>query len=93
MGGYPLVLPVDIPNTPNITWAATAPVKPGAEVTGFSATTRVGTINRRDVLGAVTQRSAPIKGASGSPGNAAMVSKQAQIGMIATPSYLANLKK
>ena len=93
MGGYPLVLPVDIPNTPNITWTATAPVKPGAEVAGFSATTGVGTMTDGMYSAQVSQRSAPIKGASGSPGNAAMVSKQAQIGMIATPSYLANLKK
>jgi hypothetical protein len=42
MGGYPLVLPMDIPGTPNITWTATALVKPGTEVTGFSAVTRVG---------------------------------------------------
>src|SRR5580658_7537062 len=36
MGGYPLVLPVDIPGTSNLTWTATAPAKPGTEVTGFS---------------------------------------------------------
>jgi hypothetical protein len=41
----------------------------------------------------VTQRSGPIQGASGSPGSATMVSKQAQIGMITTPSFLADLKK
>jgi hypothetical protein len=35
----------------------------------------------------------PIQGASGSPGSATMVSKQAQIGMITTPSFLADLKK
>jgi hypothetical protein len=41
MGDYPLVLPVDVPGTPNITWTATATVKHGTEVTGFSAATRM----------------------------------------------------
>ena len=93
MGGYPLVLPVDIPGTPNLTWTATAPVKPGTEVTGFSATTRVATMTDGMYSAQVTQRSAPIKGASGSPGSGAMDSKQAQIGMIETPSFLADVKK
>jgi hypothetical protein len=93
MGGYPLVLPVDIPGTPNITWTATAVVKPGTEITGFSAATRVTTITDGMYSGQVTQRSGPIHGAEGSPGSATMTSKQAQIGMIATPSFLADLKK
>jgi hypothetical protein len=93
MGGYPLVLPVDIPGTPNITWTATAVVKPGTEVTGFSAATRVTTMADGMYSAQVTQRSGPIQGAAGSPGSATMTSKQAQIGMIATPSFLAELKK
>jgi hypothetical protein len=93
MGGYPLVLPVDIPGTPNITWTATAAVKPGTEVTGFSAATRVTTMTDGMYSALVTQRSGPIQGAAGSPGSATMTSKQAQIGMIATPSFLADLKK
>jgi hypothetical protein len=93
MGGYPLVLPVDIPGTPNITWTATVAVKPGTEVTGFSAATRVTTMTDGMYSALVTQRSGPIKGAAGSPGNAKMTSKQAQIGMISTPSFLAELKK
>jgi hypothetical protein len=93
MGGYPLVLPVDIPGTPNITWTATAAVKPGSDVTGFSATTRMATMTDGMYSAQVTQRSDPIKGAPGSPGSATMTSKQAQIGMIATPSFLAELKK
>ena len=93
MGGYPLVLPVDIPGTPNITWTATAVVKPGTEVTGFSAATRMTTITDGMYSAQVTQRSGPIQGAAGSPGSATMTSKQAQIGMIATPSFLADLKK
>jgi hypothetical protein len=93
MGGYPLVLPMDIPGTPNITWTATALVKPGTEVAGFSAVTRVGATTDGMYSALVTQRSGPIQGASGSPGSATMVSKQAQIGMITTPSFLADLKK
>jgi hypothetical protein len=93
MGGYPLVLPVDIPGTPNITWTATAPVKPGTEVTGFSAATRMTTMTDGMYSAQVTQRSGPIQGAPGSPGSATMTSKQAEIGMIATPSFLAELKK
>jgi hypothetical protein len=93
MGGYPLVLPVDIPGTPNITWTATGPVKPGTEVIGFSAATRMTTMTDGMYSAQVTQRSEPIKGAAGPPGSATMTSKQAQIGMIATPSFLAELKK
>jgi hypothetical protein len=93
MGGYPLVLPVDIPGTPNLTWTAAAPIKPDTEVTGFSATTRVGTMTDGMYSAQVTQRAAPIKSASGSPGSGVMVSKQAQIGMIETPSFLLELKK
>jgi hypothetical protein len=93
MGGYPLVLPVDIPGTPNITWTATAVVKPGTEVTGFSATTRVTTMTDGMYSAMVTQRSGPIQGAPGPPGSATMTSKQAQIGMISTPSFLADLNK
>jgi hypothetical protein len=93
MGGYPLVLPVDVPGTPNITWTVTVPVKPGTEITGFSAVTSVGTTTDGMYSALVSQRSDPIKGASGSQGTAAMVSKQAQIGMIAAPSFLADLKK
>jgi hypothetical protein len=93
IGGYPLVLPIDVPGTPNLTWTATAPVKSGGEITGFSATTRVGTMTDGMYSAQVTQRAAPIKGAAGSAGSGAMVSKQAQIGMIETPSFLAELRK
>jgi len=93
MGGYPLVLPMDIPGTPNITWTVTAVVRPGTEVTGFSAATHVTTMTDGMYSALVTQRSGPIQGATGSPGSATMASKQAQIGMIETPSFLADLKK
>jgi len=93
MGGYPLVLPIDVPGTPNLTWTATASVKPATEVTGFSATTRVSTMTDGMYSVFVTERSGPIKGASGALGAGATVSKQAQIGTIATPSFLLDLKK
>lgn len=93
MGGYPLVLPMDVPGTPNLTWTATAAVKPGTEVSGFSAVTRVSAMTDGTYSAFVTQRSGPIQGAAGSPGSAAMVSKQALVGMIMTPSFLADLKK
>jgi hypothetical protein len=87
------VLPVDVPGTTNITWTATAAVKPGTEVTGFSAATRMTTMTDGMYSAQVTQQSDPIKGAPGTPGSATMTSKQAQIGMLATPSFLAELKK
>jgi hypothetical protein len=93
MGGYPLVLPIDVPGTPNITWTPTAPAKPGTEVTGFAATTRVGTMTDGMYSVLVTQRAAPIEGAAGPAAAGAMVSKQAQIGMIESPSFLADVKK
>lgn len=92
-GGYPLVLPADIPGTPNITWMATATVEPGSEVTGCSATTRVTTMTDGMYSAMVIQRSGPIQGVAGSPASAAMTYKQAQIEMISTPSFLAELKK
>jgi hypothetical protein len=39
--GYPLVLPVDVPGTPNLTWTVTKPIAAGAQIDGFTATTRV----------------------------------------------------
>jgi hypothetical protein len=40
LNGYPMVLPVDVPNTPNLTWTVTNPVAAGAQIDGFAATTR-----------------------------------------------------
>src|ERR1700722_2689354 len=39
--GYPMVLPLDVPNTPNLTWTVTKPIAAGAQIDGFTATTRV----------------------------------------------------
>ena len=40
LNGYPLVLPLDVPNTPNLTWTVTKPVAAGAQIDGFTATTK-----------------------------------------------------
>jgi hypothetical protein len=91
--GYPLVLPVDVPNTPNLTWTVTKPVAGGEQVDGFTATTRVGTMVPGEYSGQVTRQSPMIKGAAaGGPGAAATKTQQALIGMIQTPSFLAEVK-
>src|SRR5258708_36844737 len=36
MGGFPLVLPLGVPNTPNMTWTGTKPVAPGAQIDGVT---------------------------------------------------------
>jgi hypothetical protein len=91
--GYPLVLPVDVPNTPNLTWTVTKPVVGGTQVDGFTATTRVGTMVQGEYTAQVTLQSPAIKGAAaGAPGAAATETQQALIGMIQTPSFLAEVK-
>jgi len=93
MGGYPLVLPVDVPNTPNLTWTVTKPVAAGTQIDGFTATTRVGTMVEGQYTAQVTRQSPVIQGvAAGTPGGAAMVSKQALIGALPTPSFLTEVK-
>jgi hypothetical protein len=93
MGGYPLVLPLDVPNTPNLTWTVTKPVAAGVQIDGFTATTRVSTVVQGQYTAQVTRQSPAIKGvAAGTPGAAPMLSKQALIGTLPTPSFLAEVK-
>jgi hypothetical protein len=93
MNGYPLVLPLDVPNTPNLTWTVTKPVAAGVQIDGFTATTRVSTMVQGQYAAQVTRQSPAIGGvAAGTPGAAAMVSKQALIGALPTPSFLADAK-
>jgi hypothetical protein len=87
--GYPLVLPVDVPNTPNLTWAVTKPVAGGEQIEGFSATTRAGTIVEGEYTAQVTRESPAIAGV---PAVAAAASKQALIGVLSTPGFLATVK-
>ena len=91
--GYPLVLPVDVPGTPNLTWTVTKPVAAGTQIDGFTATTRVSGMVYGEYTAQVTRESPPIKGAAtGTPAAEALVSKQALIGWLVTPSFLADLK-
>jgi len=93
MNGYPLVLPLDIPNTPNLTWTVAKPVAGGVQVDGFSATTRVSAMVQGQYTAQVTRQSPAIRSvAAGTLGAAAMVSKQAVIGALPTPSFLAEVK-
>jgi hypothetical protein len=93
MNGYPLVLPLDVPDTPNLTWTVTKPVAGGMQIDGFSATTRVGTMVQGQYTAQVTRQQPAIRGAAaGSPGATAVASKQAAIGSLPAPGFLANLK-
>jgi hypothetical protein len=93
LNGYPMVLPVDVPNTPNLTWTVTKPVAAGAQIDGFSATTRVSTMVEGEYSGEGTRQLPAIQGASGVGAVAALkTAKQAVIGAIATPSFLAGVK-
>jgi len=91
--GYPLVAPLDVPGTPNLTWTATKAVAAGTQVEGFSATTRVGTIVPGQYSAQISRQMPAIQGAAaGSPNAAAMPAKQALIGMLPLPSFLAEVK-
>jgi hypothetical protein len=91
--GYPLVLPVDVPDTPNLTWTVTKLVAGGAQLDGFTATTRVNAIVEGEYTAQVTRQSPAVRGvAGGTPGAAATETKQALIGTLSTPKFLAEVK-
>lgn len=92
LNGYPMVLPVDVPNTPNLTWTVTKPVAAGTEIDGFTATTLVNKMVQAEYTAQVTRQLPPIQAAAGAPGVAAQASKPALIGALATPSFLTDLK-
>jgi len=93
LNGYPLVLPVDVPNTPNLTWTVTKPVAAGTQIEGFIATTRVSAVVQGEYTGQVTRQSPAAQGiAAGMTGAPAIASKQALIGFLPTPSFLADVK-
>lgn len=93
MNGYPAVLPVDVPNTPNLTWTVTKPVAAGAQIDGFTATTHVSKMVQGEYSAQVTHQVPAVRGAaSGTTGVAAAASKQALIGTLPTPSFLADVK-
>src|ERR1700677_415157 len=92
--GYPMVLPLDVPNTPNLTWTVTKPVAAGAQIDGFSATTRVGAMVQGQYSAQVTRQLPAIQGAAagGTPSATAKAPKQAVISVLPTPSFLAEVK-
>jgi len=93
LNGYPMVLPVDGPNTPNLTWTVTKPIAAGAQIDGFIATTRVSPMVQGQYTAQVTRQVPAIQGAGGgTPNVAAKASKQALIGALPTPSFLADVK-
>jgi hypothetical protein len=93
LNGYPMVLPLDVPNTPNLTWTVTKPVAAGTQVDGLSATTRVSTMVRGEYTAQVTRQLPAVQGtAAGTPGVVAKASKQAVIGELPTPTFLAEVR-
>ena len=91
--GYPLVLPTDVAGTPNLTWTVTKPVPAGTQIDGFTATTSVSAMVYGEYTAQVTRESPAIAGvAAGTPGAEALESKQALIGWLLTPSFLADVK-
>jgi hypothetical protein len=92
--GYPVVLPLDVPNTPNLTWTVTKPVAGGTQIEGFTATTRVGTMVQGQYAAQVTRQLPAIQGAAagGTPSVTAKASKQAVISALPTPRFLAEVK-
>jgi hypothetical protein len=84
--GYPLVLPLDVPNTPNLTWTVTKPVAAGGQIDGFTATTRVGTMVQGQYSAQVTRQMPAVASQAAKP------SKQAVIGVLPTPTFLAEVK-
>ena len=92
LNGYPLVLPV-VPNTPNLTLTVTKPVAAGARIDGFSATTHVSTMVQGQYSVQVTRQVPALQGAAvGTVAVAGRASKQALIGTLPTPSFLAEVK-
>ena len=78
---------------PNLTWTVTKPVAAGAQVDAFYATTRVSAMVQGEYTAQVTRQLPAVKGAAaGTPGVAAAASKQALIGALPTPSFLADVK-
>ena len=91
--GYPLVLPLDVPNTPNLTWTAKKAVAADTVVDGFTAITHVGSVVQGEYSAQVTRQAPAVQGAASGTSNAsATMSKQAILGMLPMPSFLADVK-
>jgi hypothetical protein len=91
--GYPMVLPLDVPNTPNLTWTVTKSVATGSQIDGFTATTHVSEVVEGEYSAQVTRQSSAVLGAAtGIPAALAKLSKQALIDSLPTPGFLADVK-
>ncbi len=87
------MLPTDVPNTPNLTWTATKPVSSGAVFEGFSATTSMAGMVEGQYVAQATRQALAVQGvAADAPGDSAMTSKQAMIGVLPMPYFLAPTK-
>ncbi|HEY3636853.1 MAG TPA: hypothetical protein VGK90_01785 [Rhizomicrobium sp.] len=75
--GYPAVMPVDVAGLNNLTWTAKRPVSGGATVDGFSATTRSAGTTEGEYSAQVTRT------------GHGKATKQAIIGQLTTPAFLA----
>ena len=91
LNGYPMVLPVDVPNTPNLTWTATKPIAAGTTIEGFTANTKSPTTVEGEYSAQVTRDAVAVKGSPSGMSTPAS-SKQAVIGLLPTPGFLAPLK-
>ena len=88
LNGYPMVLPVDVPNTPNLTWTAAKPVVAGVAIQGFVATTKATTTTEGEYSAQVTRKPVAVAGVPAGAG----ASKQAVIGLLPMPGFLAPVK-
>ena len=88
-----MVSPVDVPDTPNLTWTVTKPVAAGVQIDGFTASTHVSTTVLGQYAAQVSRQSPAVRGvAAEMPEAASVESKQALIGDLPTPSFLAGVK-
>lgn len=89
-----MVLPVDVPNTPNLTWAVTKAVAAGTQVDGFTVTTRVKTVIGDEYSAQLMRQLPPV---AGGLVDAATMNETSQrqevIGSLPTPSFLADAKE
>jgi hypothetical protein len=70
----------------------TKPVAAGAQIDGFAATTGVSAMVQGQYSAQVTRQSPAVQGGAGTPSGAPTASKQALIGALPMPSFLANVK-
>lgn len=93
LNGYPLVLPVDVPGTPNITLTATKALQGGGPEATFTAETRVSKTVAGMYSTQVTRPTTmPVNAtppAAGEQPNP-MLTKEARIGLLTTPDFRAD---